>query len=126
MVIYLLLLLFLGPLTFHIVTRYNRRGRILRKIPGPTPYPFVGNLLKFNVSCLRECNSFLLILSIKSNTYETQRNLFFLDEFWEVAREITNTYYPITRFWLCKTAVISVRHPDDIEVRRLIFLKLFL
>ncbi|XP_058803795.1 cytochrome P450 4C1-like [Phymastichus coffea] len=79
-----------AALTFHIVTRYNRRGRILNRIPGPAAYPFVGNLLKFNVNCLHE--------------------------FWQIGREMTKKYYPITRFWLCKTAVISVRHPDDIEI----------
>ncbi|KAJ8683825.1 hypothetical protein QAD02_019617 [Eretmocerus hayati] len=86
----LFLLLFIGPALFHIMTRYNRRGRILRKIPGPTPYPFVGNLLTFNVSCLHE--------------------------FWKIGRAITKKFYPITRFWLCRTAVISVQHPDDIEI----------
>ncbi|XP_014219869.1 cytochrome P450 4C1-like [Copidosoma floridanum] len=90
MTIYLILLLFAGPVVFHVVTRYNRRGRILRKIPGPFAYPFVGNLLKFNVNCLHE--------------------------FWKVGREITKKYYPITRFWLCRTAVISVLHPDDLEI----------
>lgn len=54
LIIYTAILIIFIALTFHLTTRYNRRGRLLNKIPGPTAYPFVGNLLKFNVESLRE------------------------------------------------------------------------
>lgn len=39
------------------------------------------------------------------------------DELWKIGRRLTVAYYPITRFWICKSAIISVLHPDDIEVK---------
>ncbi|XP_023316141.1 cytochrome P450 4C1-like [Trichogramma pretiosum] len=90
MILTCLLLSIIGPLIFHLMTRYNKRGRLLSKIPGPTAYPLLGNMLKFKVDNLQDL--------------------------WRLGREVSNDYYPITRFWICKTAIISVRHPDDLEV----------
>ncbi|XP_001601822.2 cytochrome P450 4C1 [Nasonia vitripennis] len=75
---------------FHIITRYNRRGRLLSKIPGPTAYPIVGNLLMFNMSSMHD--------------------------FWQLGRLTMKKYYPITRFWGLHSALISVGHPEDLEI----------
>lgn len=40
----------------------------------------------------------------------------FTDEMWKINRNISDKYYPITRLWFVKSAMISLRHPDDLEV----------
>lgn len=48
MYLYYLLLLLLGLLIFHIVTRYGHAGRLLRNIPAAYPtLPIIGSLLIF-------------------------------------------------------------------------------
>lgn len=39
------------------------------------------------------------------------------DDFWQLGRLTMKKYYPITRFWALHTALISVGHPEDLEVR---------
>ncbi|XP_023247724.1 cytochrome P450 4C1-like [Copidosoma floridanum] len=38
------------------------------------------------------------------------------DDLWVQGRQVVKDYYPITRFWFLHTALISVLHPDDLEI----------
>ncbi|NP_001165935.1 cytochrome P450 4AB9 precursor [Nasonia vitripennis] len=84
------LLLLLTLIACHIFTRYTRKGRLLNIIPGPAPLPIIGNLLQFAVTSAHDL--------------------------WKIARKYSTDYYPITRFWTTGLCVVSVRHPDDLEI----------
>ncbi|OXU22556.1 hypothetical protein TSAR_008029 [Trichomalopsis sarcophagae] len=75
---------------FHISIRYSRQGRMLSKIPGPFSFPIIGSLHLF--------------------TDRSQRGL------WITIRMITDTWYPICKGWAMGLPLLSVRHPDDLEV----------
>lgn len=38
------------------------------------------------------------------------------DQLWRLFRTLSDQYYPIFRFWGPSKAVVSIRHPDDLEV----------
>ena len=46
----LFMLVALGLTSFHFYVRYKRTGRLATKVPGPAPYPFIGNMLDFDIS----------------------------------------------------------------------------
>ncbi|KAL7290063.1 hypothetical protein TKK_0015792 [Trichogramma kaykai] len=75
---------------FNLWVRLKRSGKLANAIPGPAPYPFFGNMLSFNIS---------------SN-----------QKLWNVMREISRNYYPITRVWMTTQALFSIRHPADLEI----------
>ncbi|XP_058807856.1 cytochrome P450 4C1-like [Phymastichus coffea] len=75
---------------FNIFVRYRRKGRLANIIPGPSPYPFIGNMLSFDIG-----NPVKL---------------------WEVIRSISHKWYPVTRVWMTTEALFSIRHPDDFEI----------
>lgn len=50
LVFYFLSLVLSGLVGFHLFVRYKRTGRYAAKIPGRTPYPFIGNMLDFDIS----------------------------------------------------------------------------
>ncbi|NP_001165932.1 cytochrome P450 4AB23 [Nasonia vitripennis] len=90
MLMHLLLFIVLALTVFHFYIRYRRIGRLASAIPGPSPYPFIGNMLSFDISSPVSM--------------------------WLVLRQLSNQYYPITRVWMTTEALYSVRHPDDIEI----------
>lgn len=45
----------------------------------------------------------------------------FLDELWNVMRNVNKQYYPMTRYWLGPIPFIAVYHPDDLEVETISF-----
>ncbi|XP_011504736.1 PREDICTED: cytochrome P450 4C1-like [Ceratosolen solmsi marchali] len=88
MLIYILFLFFiLWSIRFYF--RNKRAKDLINKIPGPPTLPIIGNLLMFNVS---------------------------IENLWNVLRDLNKRYYPITKFWLGFIPMISVHHPDDLEI----------
>ncbi|OXU30847.1 hypothetical protein TSAR_012651 [Trichomalopsis sarcophagae] len=86
----LTVLLGLAGLLFHFyVQLFSRTGKLVNKIPGPTPIPFFGNLLELHVP-LVEINNAL--------------------------RKWSKIYYPIYRLWFGPKAVTFILHPDDLEI----------
>ncbi|KAJ8683826.1 hypothetical protein QAD02_019618 [Eretmocerus hayati] len=90
MTIYLLLVVFVILAIFHLVTRNCRAGKLANQLPGYPSYPLVGNLLRFNVTDP--------------------------EKLWELGREMMNRFYPITKIWFVRSALISIRHPDDMQI----------
>ena len=41
---------------------------------------------------------------------------YFLEEQWRLMYNITNEYYPILKIWAFQIPIVSIRHPDDLEV----------
>nr|NP_001165933.1 cytochrome P450 4AB22 precursor [Nasonia vitripennis] len=84
------LLIFLVLLFHRIYARNIKYRSLLKKIPGPPTLPLLGNLLIFNVPVEKQ---------------------------WDIVRSLTKQYYPICKIWLGpRHAVVSLLHPDDIEV----------
>ncbi|KAL2723978.1 cytochrome P450 4C1-like [Vespula squamosa] len=73
----------------HCFVRYSRIGRIVTKIPGPTSFPIIGNLLTFQVP---------------------DEDL--LEKLWEINAQ----YYPFYKLWFFSYWGIILLHPNDIEV----------
>ncbi|XP_023246853.1 cytochrome P450 4C1-like [Copidosoma floridanum] len=86
----ILLLILFGVLLFHCFVRFGRRGRIAKKIHGPFSFPIIGNMLSFDISSPKKL--------------------------WYIVQKVSDTYYPITRIWTTTQAVISIRHPNDLEI----------
>ncbi|NP_001164374.1 cytochrome P450 4AB17 [Nasonia vitripennis] len=85
--VYLALILF-GLVIFHAWIRYRRMGRIIDKMPGMRPLPFLGNMLS--------------LMGDK-------------DQLWNIMRSLAKEY-AITRIWFFTRAWVAVRDPDDIEI----------
>ncbi|XP_058810916.1 cytochrome P450 4C1-like isoform X2 [Phymastichus coffea] len=88
MIVYLISVTLL-LISFHIYTRYSRFGRLINKIPGPRPLPFIGNLLQFNVS---------------------------REKAWSRVCDYFDQYYPIYKLWSVTSAAVLLRHPDDLKI----------
>lgn len=41
---------------------------------------------------------------------------YLLEKLWWFLRTVTDEYYPILKIWCGFTPVVSIRHPDDLEV----------
>ncbi|XP_014204295.1 cytochrome P450 4C1-like [Copidosoma floridanum] len=89
MVLIFLLTLALTLFILEIYLRYRRIGRYIRKIPGPTGYPIIGNVLLYLIPH---------------------------DKLWNLLRSTGNEYYPIYKITSLNIAVANLRHPDDAEV----------
>ncbi|XP_023316140.1 cytochrome P450 4C1-like [Trichogramma pretiosum] len=87
---YVLAFLVLVLVIFHICTRYDRRGRMLRSVPCPKPYPIFGNTLMFLDPDL--CN------------------------FWRITRKVTEQFRPVSVLWMFTSAIVNIHHPDDVEI----------
>lgn len=46
--------------------------------------------------------------------------LFILEKLWELQRKACKNFYPIYSFWCGPIAFISIHHPDDIEVKKIL------
>ena len=58
MILYMsLLFIFVVAWGLHFHSQYGRKGRLFNKIPGPKAYPFVGNMLMFNMNSMRKNKS---------------------------------------------------------------------
>ncbi|XP_051172501.1 cytochrome P450 4C1-like [Leptopilina boulardi] len=88
MLIFFLLLIF-GITIYHLSVHYGKSGRIINKIPGPKNLPIFGSVLGYMVPT---------------------------DELWIAHRKINAMYYPINKVWLGSTPVISIYHPDDVQI----------
>lgn len=58
--------------------------------------------------CVGKKKLFLLLIS--------KFSILFLDELWIAHRKINAMYYPINKVWLGSTPVISIYHPDDVQI----------
>ncbi|XP_043470023.1 uncharacterized protein LOC122503517 [Leptopilina heterotoma] len=89
MILFFLILIF-GLLTiYHLTVHYGKCGRLINKIPGPKNLPIFGSVFGYMVPT---------------------------DELWIAHRKINATYYPINKVWLGSTPVISIYHPDDVQI----------
>ncbi|XP_043669496.1 cytochrome P450 4d2-like isoform X2 [Vespula pensylvanica] len=89
MILTILLILISFLSLMHYFVRCRRMGRIVNKIPGPEPYPIIGNLLSFQVD-----------------------NEHLLENVWKMNEE----YYPIYKTWSFFTPIVTLLHPEDVEV----------
>ncbi|XP_025073480.1 cytochrome P450 4C1-like [Pogonomyrmex barbatus] len=87
MIITFLLFIFI-LLTYNFYVHYGQNGRFINRIPGPSGYPIIGNLLYFT-HLYKDLFKFLISL---------------------------NQNYSIFKLWLFFTPIVAIRHPDDIEV----------
>ncbi|XP_016841222.1 cytochrome P450 4C1 [Nasonia vitripennis] len=76
-------------LIVQILLWVTKEGRLWNKIPGPTPLPFVGNLLPLIGST---------------------------EHLWNALHDLAIKYYPIVRIWHTKTVMVLISHPDDLQV----------
>ncbi|XP_067213637.1 cytochrome P450 4C1-like [Linepithema humile] len=87
MIITLLILCFVLLLLYDYFQRYGKFGQYINRIPGNTSLPIIGNGLE--------------IFALWTRKYYDK---------------LSNTYYPIFKFWLFHLAFIGIRHPDDVEI----------
>ncbi|KAJ8686996.1 hypothetical protein QAD02_022790 [Eretmocerus hayati] len=86
--IILLVWIFFSLLAFHLCTHFNKAGRLINKIPGPTVVPLIGNLLHLNVP--------------EGKVYK-------------LVGRIADEFYPIFRFWFPSFPMVFIRHPNDMS-----------
>ncbi|XP_032682980.1 cytochrome P450 4C1-like [Odontomachus brunneus] len=87
----LLLLIIVAVIAFayHCCVHYSRVGRLMNQIPGPKILPVFGNLLLLQ---------------------QTREQL------WCLFRTLSDQYYTTFRFWNLHYRLVTIHHPDDIEV----------
>ncbi|XP_036146947.1 cytochrome P450 4C1-like isoform X2 [Monomorium pharaonis] len=88
-IIILLLFIPVVYLACHYYVHNGLYGRLYHKIPGPSGYPIIGNL--FLALCSRE-------------------------KIWKNLITLSTQYYPIFKAWMFLYCLVSIRHPDDLEV----------
>ncbi|XP_036143887.1 cytochrome P450 4C1-like [Monomorium pharaonis] len=88
-IIILLLFIPVVYLVCHCYVHNGLNGQIFHKIPGPSGYPIIGNIL----------------LLLRSR-----------EKFWKALLTLPNQYYPIFKLWVSSFFIISIRHPDDLEI----------
>ncbi|XP_072766428.1 cytochrome P450 4C1-like isoform X3 [Anoplolepis gracilipes] len=84
----ILILCIFTALIYYYHLHYGRNGRLINLIPGPSTYPFLGNILALLGSPV---------------------------DLWNVRRKILTNYYPISKIWVTIVPIINVAHPNDIE-----------
>ncbi|GAB1862297.1 Cytochrome P450 4C1 [Camponotus japonicus] len=89
MIVIILLLFIFILLVYNCYVHYGRHGRLINLLPGPTGIPIVGN-------------AYML--------YNTP------DMLWKLLCTLTDKYYPILKIWAFFIPVVSIRHPDDLEI----------
>uniref|UniRef100_UPI003B6372B6 uncharacterized LOC105567836 n=1 Tax=Vollenhovia emeryi TaxID=411798 RepID=UPI003B6372B6 len=85
-------LLALGVIVYlllYFYVQYGRDGQLINNIPGPSGYPIIGHIHLFAFSSS--------------------------EELWKTYVEITDQY-SILKVWVFLSSVVSIRHPDDLEV----------
>ncbi|XP_011864532.1 PREDICTED: cytochrome P450 4C1-like isoform X1 [Vollenhovia emeryi] len=85
----LLLLSVIAYLALHVYARYGRHGRLFYNIPGPSGYPIIGHIHLFAFSSS--------------------------EKLWKIYVDLTDQY-SIFKLWAFSTSLVSIRHPDDLEV----------
>ncbi|XP_008543199.1 cytochrome P450 4C1 [Microplitis demolitor] len=85
----ILLTVFLILVALHSYIHGNRKGYYCDKIPGPTWYPILGNVLDLAVSP---------------------------ENFWNFHRRLAKDFYPVYKYWLGTWPVVHIYHPDDLKV----------
>ncbi|CAG4966692.1 unnamed protein product [Colias eurytheme] len=85
----LLLLLFAILTIYSLYIRYNYRGRLLAKLPGPTRWPIVGNGFEFALP---------------------------LDELFTYSRKLYYIYGPVIGFSAFDLCFVNIYNPEDIEI----------
>ncbi|XP_032690305.1 cytochrome P450 4C1-like isoform X2 [Odontomachus brunneus] len=88
-VLLLLIIVVIIAFAYHCCVHYSRDGRLINQIPGPKILPVLGNLLLFQ---------------------KTREQL------WCLLRTLSDQYGTTFRFWGLHYGVVSIRHPDDIEL----------
>ncbi|GAB1866375.1 Cytochrome P450 4C1 [Camponotus japonicus] len=89
MIIIIFLLSILSLLVYNYYVHHGRNGQLINLIPGPLGYPISGNSLEFLVSA---------------------------EEQWKWMHTTFDKYYPITKLWAFFRPIVSIRHPDDLEI----------
>ncbi|NP_001165982.1 cytochrome P450 4AB15 [Nasonia vitripennis] len=88
MLLYLLIAV-LCVVGFHAYVRYGRYGKLINKLPGPTPLPILGNLLLLNKGPV---------------------------DLWNFLHVKMKEYYPFGKIWFCTSAIILTQDPDDLKI----------
>ncbi|XP_036144121.1 cytochrome P450 4C1-like isoform X2 [Monomorium pharaonis] len=86
MFIIILLLVFVY---FVYYMQYGSNKHLINKIPGPPGYPIIGNIL----------------LGLRSR-----------EDIWKILFNLSNQYYPIFKVWAFFITMVSIRHPNDLEI----------
>ncbi|XP_070169743.1 cytochrome P450 4C1-like [Polyergus mexicanus] len=88
-IIIMLLLLMFSLLVYYYYIHYGRNRRFINIIPGPLGNSITGNVFQFYVSA---------------------------EEQWKLLCSLSDKYYPICKVWMFFTCIVSIRHPDDLEM----------
>lgn len=48
------------------------------------------------------------------------------EDIWHFFRRIGRDYYPVAKFWIVNWPVVNIHHPDDVEVRILSILNIYI
>ena len=117
---YLLVVLSFLIWLYKFLTPSYRLKRIGDKIPGPRPWPLVGNSFLFLKKDNREYKNFCFSCFVSQNLKALIANYLFSD-FLRTIIDICKMYGPVSRVWLGKQLFIILTDAKDIEVSRFCF-----
>ncbi|KAL6254371.1 hypothetical protein P5V15_014418 [Pogonomyrmex californicus] len=89
MIFIILVLLIFILLAYNFYVHYGRNGRLINRIPGPSGYSIIGNILMFQGS---------------------------FEKHWKLHVTLSGQYYPIFKVWLLFKPFVAIHHPDDMEI----------
>ncbi|KAL0134238.1 hypothetical protein PUN28_001197 [Cardiocondyla obscurior] len=85
----ILLSIILIYFVYNFYVRYGPYGRLISRVPGPSGFPIIGNILILQGS---------------------------QEELWKFFISLHKRYYPNWKIWGFHTSLVSISHPDDFEV----------
>ncbi|XP_014487240.1 PREDICTED: cytochrome P450 4C1-like isoform X2 [Dinoponera quadriceps] len=88
-ILLLLITIVIIAFTFDFYVHHKKAGQLLDQIPGRKGVPILGNKLQIYLP---------------------------RDKLWLFFCNMMDKYYPITKIWAFHIPVVSIRHPDDLEV----------
>ncbi|KAL0134212.1 hypothetical protein PUN28_001197 [Cardiocondyla obscurior] len=84
----ILLSIILIYFVYNFYVRYGPYGRLISRVPGPSGFPIIGNILILQGS---------------------------QEELWKFFISLHKRYYPNWKIWGFHTSLVSISHPDDFE-----------